>query len=87
MLLGKMLLGISIFVMVASIVMFFRNEIVYRHGKKALKIVSDKAIEDIMDGKEWMHRYEQYHFYGSYYRMIFSFTKWKFKDFYKEIEE
>ena len=83
----EIILCILVFYIVLIFTMLIRNEIVYRCREKAREIVYTKAVEDIETNKDWEKRFKNFESYGSYNRMMFSFTKWRFEDFYPGIEE
>lgn len=68
--------------------MMIRNAIVYRNRNRALEYTSKMVEKSIRDGNHnWRKHYDKLHNYDSYEKMLFSLTKWTYKDFYPDLEE
>ena len=78
------LLGITLF----SGFMILRNAIVFKRRSEAIGHASENARVAIENGDyEWKKFYDQFDSAGTYDQMLWSFTKWSFKDFYPGFKE
>ena len=69
--------------LIFCILMLIRNGIVAKIRLKALAVASKKAKESIKNGNdEWEKFYTEFESKGSYDFMLYSLTKWTYKDFY-----
>lgn len=68
-----------------SILILIRNEVVYRARGKAIDVAYAKSLP-IPYNEDWEEPFRQYREYGSYEKMLFSLTKWQYKDFYPNWE-
>jgi len=73
-------IGGFISVLLYNALMLIRNSMIYRYRMRALDIVHEKG-RNVCNWKGFYERYEEM---GSYNSQLFSFTKWRYKDFYPD---
>src|SRR6056297_2008604 len=84
--LGLTIVGLLLLCLVYGIILLVRNEKVCEYQLKALHIVDHYSKKAIRQRKEWTPFFDLYNSYPSYDKMLFDFTKWKYKDFYGDLE-
>ena len=66
-----------------SAILLIRNQMVYKAQLKAIEITSRKAQAAINNWDfNWQRFYKEMESFGSYDRMLFDLTKWRYADFY-----
>lgn len=77
-------------VLMFSLFMLWRNDVVYRARCQALDVISAMCRQDMPEGRlgfdvidYWYGKFDEY---PSYERMMWMFTKWRFADFFPELE-
>jgi len=85
-----MVLWSLVFLIIAfQVLMLIRDVIVYRCQTHAIDIASAKArsIIDSGDYTNWEKTYDDFNSFGSYNKMLFDLTKWRYDQFYPNWEE
>jgi hypothetical protein len=70
-----------------NIVLLIRNAIVYKHRGRAIALVSEKMKQAIREDREWESVSTVADRWDSYEKMLWSFTKWRFEDFFPELNK
>lgn len=80
------IVGIAGAIVVIAIYVFiiFRDILICRYRRQALDLVYGIALTAIAGGWDWEIHYKNFKSRGSYYKMFFSFHKWRYSDFFPE---
>ncbi len=76
---------IPIVLTIISLTLLFmvRNDIVYKAHMRALDVAHEKTKALIRARKhDYLKPLEEYMAFGSYDKMLFDLTKWRYRDFY-----
>lgn len=78
--------------MLLTLLMMVRNNLTYFHRMRALKYITRKAMEDLMqedapaDRSHWDRWHARFESYGSYNKQVFQIWKWTYRQYYPGLE-
>lgn len=83
-----LILSVGVSAVAFSMLMLWRNNIVYAARIKSIELASEaskRIIHSAMSDK-WREAYAIQRSYGTYDQMMWMFTKWRFNHFYPMLE-
>ena len=84
--LGLAIIGFFLLCLVYLTILLVKNDKICEYNFKALGTIDYYAKRAIHNRKNYKQFFELYYSYPSYDKMLFSLTKWKYTDFYGDLE-
>ena len=72
--------------LVLDLILLYRNQLIYKYRTRALDLTSQKATCAINKGDPWRLYHDAFDECGTYERMLFDITRWRYAAFYPHLQ-